>query len=155
MGSSSLESFDRERMTSDLTLERLEDQIGWYDSKSRYQQQMFKGLKIATLACAAVVPLAAGIQAPALATGILGVAVVMIEAVQQLNQYHHNWIAYRATCEALKHEKYLFLATAGPYAAADAHALLAERVESLVSREHAKWIAVQEQAGKDQSTKRQ
>ena len=33
--------------------------------------------------------------------------------------------------------------------------LLAERVESLVSQEHAKWIALQEQAGKDQSTKRQ
>jgi hypothetical protein len=46
---------------------------------------------------------------------------------------------------ALKHEKYLYLANAGPYAAATTpRALLAERIESLVSQEHAKWASVQE-----------
>jgi uncharacterized protein YdeI (BOF family) len=46
-------------------------------------------------------------------------------------QYHPNWITYRSTCEALKHEKYLYLAKAGPYAAViDAHVFLAERIES-------------------------
>jgi hypothetical protein len=50
----------------------------------------------------------------------------------------------------LKHEKYLYLANAGPYATvAVAHALLAERIESLVSQEHAKWAAGQEQGGKE------
>jgi Protein of unknown function (DUF4231) len=52
---------------------------------------------------------------------------------------------YRSSAEALKHEKYLFLASAGPYAAAEnPRALLAERVESMVSQEHAKWAAGQE-----------
>jgi hypothetical protein len=41
------------------------------------------------------------------------------------------------------------LSTAGPYAAADnPRALLAERVESLVSQEHAKWASVQDQTPK-------
>jgi hypothetical protein len=62
-----------------------------------------------------------------------------------MNQYHPNWITYRSTSEALKHEKYLYLAKAGPYAAAaDAHVLLAERIESLVSQEHANWVSEQE-----------
>jgi Protein of unknown function (DUF4231) len=59
-----------------------------------------------------------------------------------MNQYHSKWITYRSTAEALKHEKYLFLATAGPYAASEnPHSLLAQRVESLASQEHAKWAA--------------
>jgi hypothetical protein len=71
-----------------------------------------------------------------------------VEAVQQLNQYQTNWILYRSTCEALKHEKYLYLSTAGPYStASDRKVLLAERVEGLVSQEHAKWTSNREEKG--------
>ena len=37
--------------------------------------------------------------------GALGVLVVVFEGAQQLNQFHHNWVTYRGTCEALRHEK--------------------------------------------------
>ncbi len=54
--------------------------------------------------------------------------------VLRLNQYQQNWILYRSACEALKHEKYTYLGKASPYTnAADPHALLAERIEPLVS----------------------
>jgi hypothetical protein len=87
------------------------------------------------LIAGALVPFSAGMGASAYVTGALGVLIVILEGLQQLNQYQHNWITYRSTCEALKHEKYLYLAKAGPYATAgDVHALLAERVESLVSQ---------------------
>ena len=60
---------------------------------------------------------------------------------------------YRSTCEALKHEKYVYLASAGPYTnATAAHALLAERIESTVSQEHAQWSSVQQQAAKAEGT---
>jgi hypothetical protein len=46
----------------------------------------------------------------------------------------------------LKHEKYAYLGKASPYLnEAEAHALLAERIESLVSQEHAKWASAQQQ----------
>ena len=61
------------------------------------------------------------------------------EGVLQLNQWQTNWVMYRSTAEALKHEKYLHLAGAGPYSGANRDAVLAERVEGLVSQEHAKW----------------
>ena len=66
--------------------------------------------------------------------------------IQQLNQYHANWIAYRSTCESLKHEKFLYLSAASSYSsAANPAVLLAERIEGLVSQEHAKWTSGQEQ----------
>ena len=100
------------------------------------------------IAAAALIPFLAGITTvPAWLTGALLIAIT--EGVQQLNQYHANWISYRSTCEALKHEKYLYLGKAGPYAAArDPHGLLAERIESLVSQEHAKWASGQENTEK-------
>jgi hypothetical protein len=56
---------------------------------------------------------------------------------------------YRSTCEELRHEKYLYHGKAGPYATAETpYALLTERVESLISKEHAKWVTGQERVGK-------
>jgi len=137
-------------MTSqDLTVERLEDQINWYDRRSSYNQRMFKWLKGIEIVAAAVIASSAGLQMPAKLTAGLGFLIVILEGLQHLNQYHHNWITYRSTCEALKHEKYLNLANAGPYAmAVDPHILLAERIEGLISQEHAKWVSAREEAGK-------
>lgn len=134
---------------SDPTMERLEDQIDWYDRKSCYSQRAYKSLKVIEIVSAALVPLAAGLHLPAAVTGGLGVVIAVLEGLLQLNQYQHDWITYRSTCETLKHEKYLYLAKAGPYSAATApHVLLAERIESLVSQEHATWAAGQEESAK-------
>jgi hypothetical protein len=143
-------------MQDDATMTRLDDQIGWYDRKSGTNQHWYKGLKVIVLVVAALIPLLSGVQVPVLwervpmwVLGAMGAAIAVIESVQQLYQFHGNWISYRSTCEALKHEKYLYLAQAGPYVAAvDVHALLAERVESLVSQENAKWASAQEIANR-------
>jgi hypothetical protein len=138
---------------SDPTTERLEDQIRWYDHYSSYNRRMFKWLKTATIVAAVAIPLCAGRgERLAIISGVLGALIALIEGVQQLNQYQQNWITYRSTCEALKHEKYLYLANAGPYASAEnPRTLLAERVESQVSQEHAKWAATQQQTAKPQA----
>jgi Protein of unknown function (DUF4231) len=133
------------------TLERLDDQIDWYDKKSGHAQTWFKRLKIVQLATAGVIPLLGIFNVPYLdkVTAVLGLVILIVEGLQQLNQYQTNWISYRSTCEALRHEKYLFLAAAGPYAKVDdALSLLADRIEGLISQEHAKWISVQQQPGK-------
>lgn len=131
----------------DVTLERLEEQIQWYDRASIASQKTWKRLKICTIVAAALVPALAGNAALHWLTAALGVFIVVVEGIQQLYQFQSNWITYRSTCEALKHEKYLYRASAGPYAAAgDAHALLAERIESLISQEHAKWTSAFEKS---------
>ena len=133
----------------DVTLDHLEDQIEWYEGKSASNQKGFKLLKICVISAAALIPVLAKIATMSWLTAGLGVFIVILEGLQQLNQYHSNWISYRSTCEALKHEKFLYLGKAGIYAVAnDPHALLAERIESLVSQEQAKWASTQEQGQK-------
>jgi hypothetical protein len=132
----------------DPIIQRLEDQIAWYDVRSRSNMRWYKRIKISEIASAAVIPFLAASSIPhaVFATGILGMLVTLFEGTLQLNQFHENWIRYRSTCESLKHEKYIYLANAGPYPNVEKpRALLAERVESLISQEHAKWATVQQQ----------
>jgi hypothetical protein len=129
-------------------MERLEDQISWYDQKSNSNQRIYKRIKMTEICAAAFIPFIAAWHfpyAPWITSG-LGVLITVLEGALHLNQYQQNWIAYRSTCESLKHEKYVYLGKALPYAGIpDPHALLAERIESLVSQEHAKWASVQQQ----------
>jgi hypothetical protein len=126
---------------------RLEDQIAWYDAKSQHNQRWFKRLKLLQIVTAAAIPVVAAASGPAWLMGGGGALIVVLEGLQQLQQYQQNWTTYRSTCERLKHEKFLFLARAGPYAAAPRpDALLAERIEGLVSQEHAAWVSHREEA---------
>jgi hypothetical protein len=139
----------------DPIMERLEDQIAWYDRRSLTNQRYFKRIKMVEIAAAAVIPFLATFNLPRVLwlTGALGVLITVLEGMLHLNQYQQNWIAYRSTCESLKHEKYVYLGKASPYASAvDPHALLAERIESLVSQEHAKWASVQQQDPNSKTT---
>jgi Protein of unknown function (DUF4231) len=133
----------------DVTLQRLEDQIAWYDRKSGAAQRRFKFLKGSQLVFAAAIPVVATLDTHGAVAGTLGGLVVVLEGIAQLNQYQQNWQAYRSTCESLKHEKYTFLARAGPYSGLrNPLPLLADRIEGLISQEHAKWVSAQEHVGR-------
>jgi uncharacterized protein DUF4231 len=131
--------------------DRLEDQLGWYDRKSMAAQKAYKRVKISQLIVGATVPVVAGLQVSAAVTASLAAFVVVAEGAQQLYQWQTNWVLYRSTAESLKHEKYLYLAGAGPYSGDERHRVLAERLEGLVSQEHAKWT---ESRHKDKQTSR-
>ncbi|MGI8959365.1 MAG: DUF4231 domain-containing protein [Bryobacteraceae bacterium] len=132
----------------EVTLARLEDQIDWYSRKSSLNQRRFKMMKGITIGSAAAIPVLTTTTIPDgryIAAG-LGVLIAVMEGLQQLNQYNSNWTSYRGTSEALKHEKFLYLEKAGPYSAAqNPQAMLAERIESLISQEGSKWLTVQSQ----------
>ncbi len=133
----------------DPTLRRLEDQIDWYDKKSLHSQRRFKLLKATQLFAAALIPALAPLDVYPAILAALGALIIVLEGFQQLNQYQQNWSSYRSTCESLKHEKFLFLAEAGPYAQAQRpRALLADRIEGLISQEHAKWVSAREDSSR-------
>ena len=124
---------------------RLIDQLNWYDGKSRYCQRWFKNLKFTQIALAVLIPVTSLLPAECAkwTASIAGALIAVLEAVQQMNQYSTLWVMYRATAERLKHEKYLFLAGAGPYkglAEPERLVALAERVEEHVSTELANWF---------------
>lgn len=134
----------------DVTMARLEDQLAWYDKNSTRAQKRFKALKAATITLAASIPVTAAFNAESYVAAVIAFVIVVVEGVLQLFQYERLWITFRSTAEMLKHEKFLYLAQAGPYRdGADAKRLLAERVEELISQEHARWVAVREKKEKD------
>ncbi len=130
----------------EVTLLRLQDQLSWYSAKSTQNKNWFRRLKMLTIVSAALIPVLVTSHVPygTEVSAALGVLIAVMEGLQQLNQYHGNWISYRATAEALKHEQFLYLAKAGPYIAADhPQSMLAERIESLITQEEGKWVSTQ------------
>ena len=139
----------------DPILARLNDQLSWYSAKSRAARRTFKRIKVTEIIGAALIPALSGHSWPrfpsllAYIIGALGVLITILEGLLHLNQYQENWSSYRNTAESLKHEKFLFLAKAGPYAtAADPRAALAERVEALISQENTQWVATLQKSAK-------
>jgi hypothetical protein len=123
--------------------------LAWYDSKSISAQRAYKLLKLVEIVTAASVPALIGLGVPSAIPVALSAAVVVFEGVEHLYQFQSNWITYRSTAEALKHERYLYLVAAGPYADKNRHRVLAERIEGLISQEHAKWTESRRQPGSD------
>jgi Protein of unknown function (DUF4231) len=72
--------------------------------------------------------------------GLLGMAVTIIAGVLSLGQHQEHWIEYRAVCEGLKKEKFLFQTRVEPYNGDNAFQLLIQRVETLVSKENTNWV---------------
>jgi len=133
----------------DSGYDRLEQQIRWYDQKSTEAQHWYKRVKLSEFVLAGVVPFSALLSGKV--TAVAGVLLIVAQALQQLNQWQHNWITFRSTCEALRHEKYSFVGGSGVYDGLDAEGaqkMLVERVEALISTEHAKWQSRQEYAKK-------
>lgn len=140
-----------ERTPEQVTLTRLEESLVWYGTKSSINKAWFQRLRFLTILSAALIPFVstnADIPFGHQMAAVLGVVIAVMEGLQQLKQYHESWVNYRTTEEALKHERYLYLAKAGAYRASDAPApLLAERVEALVGTEETRWMSRQTSAG--------
>lgn len=122
---------------------RLEDQIRWYDAKSTKAQQAYKWLRGTEIVVAALVPVCALVLPDkAIVPGTLGAVILILAGFLELGAHQRNWIKYRSTCEALRHEKFLYIARAGPYENRDDQSSrndLATRVEALVSEENTNW----------------
>ncbi|MEV2223850.1 DUF4231 domain-containing protein [Nocardia vinacea] len=129
---------------------RLIDQLTWYSTRSHAAQQAYKRVKIGQLAVGAAVPVVAALASPPVVTAALAAVVVVAEGAQQLFQWHTNWLRYRSTAEALKHEKFLFVAEVGRYHGPDRRAVLAIRIEDLVSQENTQWTAIREPHSQEQ-----
>jgi hypothetical protein len=131
------------------TLDRIREQSDWYGKKARSSRSIYIALKIVQIVMAASIPVVSvsvGGDVQRWTNAILGALIGIIEAILQLGQYQQNWLTYRATREALRREDFLYSAKAGPYSGqADPGGVYAERADTIMSGESAKWIASQEQ----------
>lgn len=138
--------------TNEYLHDRLEQQIRWYSEKSGSAQQIYKRLKIGEFLLSAAIPLISlilwdCIYARYIMSGI-GSILSVLAYVHGLYKWHDHWIMYRSTAEALKREKYLYLAKAGPYVSPDADRLLVTRCEQILSQENALWAVMHDEETK-------
>lgn len=122
--------------------ERLKEQIDWYDTKSIDAQKVYKRLQALEIILAASIPFLIGYVEKhwvfPFFISLFGAAIVVLASLTKLGNYHENWLQYRATCELLRHEKFLYLTGTTPYEERSFQ-LLVERVESITSSENINW----------------
>jgi hypothetical protein len=153
----------------DPNIERIQEQIDWYNNKSGINQTNYKRVKLIEIVAAAFIPFLSALHfsdpnylfpytnvrfatVVGTITALLGVLITILEGVLQLQQYQKNWVTYRGTCEALIHEKYTYIAGAGVYAATSGgnpHGLLVDRCETIGSQENTKWASLQQPQKKE------
>ena len=123
--------------------DRVDDQIRWLSDKSAWNQRWFKRLRLAEIGLAGSVPVLVGYAdtsgAIKLAVAVAGALVAVIAGAISIWKLQELWIEYRATAEALKREKMLFLTQAPPYDTPKAFAELVTRIEALLGSENARW----------------
>jgi len=102
--------------------ERLDKQISWYGRAARRSRIGYLTIRLLTLVAAAAITIASitswapvGWQ-PTWLLGILGASIALLEGIQGVFHWRDQWFIYRATAEALKRERFLYQAGAGPYA---------------------------------------
>jgi hypothetical protein len=128
--------------------QRLDEQMQWHSAKSRVYQQRYKIIQLAVITAGALVPVfsaSAATDAPVmvphlyLLVSALGVLVAVLSAAQSLFRYQEMWIQYRATAEALKANRYLYLTGTTPYDGDDRDAVLVQRVEAIIADQNVSW----------------
>lgn len=132
-----------ENMTDEEYIQkRVDDQIHWYDNKSKRNQQAYKWLRVYEIAAAAMIPFLTGyiaLHGVKFSVGLLGVSVSIVSGALALYKFQENWVQYRSTSEALNSEKHLYLTKAPPYDTGQPFSLFVQRVESLLSKETSGW----------------
>ena len=138
--------------TEQYLKDRLDDQISWYDNKSQWSQRWYRRFQLLQFGSASLIPfciavIPKGADWSHFLVALLGLVAAAAAAVLNLYKFHENWLQYRSTCEALKHEKHLFLTKATPYGQENAFALLVQRAEALMSKENVAWAQAMSTAG--------
>jgi hypothetical protein len=110
-----------------------------YSREARKNRLAYQLAKVATLLLAAAVTVLAAIGAPAAVSASLAAAIVVVEGLQQLFQWHANWIAYRASAETLRRHAFAYAARTPPYDADDRADRLANALGQLTERENLGW----------------
>ncbi len=123
---------------------RYESAMKYYDDRAITNQRGHRFCSIYTLVVSVALtpilildPKGAG----KIIAAILAPTVAIVTGIASHFQFHENWLSFRATWDALKHELYWRDAQLYEYKeAADRNALFVERVELLISKEGTDWL---------------
>ena len=125
--------------------QRVEDQILWYDKKSKNNQKLYKWIKFIEIFLSALLAFLAVVLPENLIKYVsvfIGFILVILAGIASLNKLQENWIQYRTTAEVLKQEKYLYLTKSGPYSEGKKFELFVERIENTISKEEFNLVTI-------------
>ncbi|RGB46799.1 DUF4231 domain-containing protein [Streptococcus gallolyticus] len=132
-------------------LERLDDQINWYDNKSQCHQKWYKRYKKIEILAGAIVPIASALNIAnfKFISVVCSSLILACESLISLSNHQSHWTQYRTTAETLRHEKYMYQTQTGVYKNEDdKFALLVERCETIISSENINWANLQTDTSK-------
>ncbi|MFT7603395.1 MAG: hypothetical protein ACI8VT_000962 [Saprospiraceae bacterium] len=128
--------------------DRVDDQINWYTTKSKFNQNRYKLLKTVIILVSVTIPFLAGLikgegDILKIAVGVGGILIAGFEGILSLYKYQDLWLQYRLTAEMLEREKILFVTEAGPYENNPvAFKQFVTQAESIMSAENKSWLAI-------------
>lgn len=125
--------------------DRVDNQINWYSTMSKWNQKMYKLIKTVEVTFAALIPfLVSFISSNAgylkVIVGALGISISVISGILALYRFQENWIEFRKTAESLKREKFLYIAKVDIYSINNPYPLFVQRVEGLIAKENTRWL---------------
>lgn len=129
----------------DYLRDRVDEQINWYDNKSKIAKRRNTICKTIIIVVAALIPFVANFSSQNIYFKIgissLGVFITITEGVSNFNKFNELWIEYRTVCETLRHEKFMYLNKSGVYINGD-FSYFVERIESIISQENINWASL-------------
>jgi len=131
--------------------ERYFDQVNWYDGKAGKNQKLYIIFQWGLIVLAALTPVMVALSSkfpnapwfdwiPIISSAL----VAILGSSLKTFRYQENWINYRATCELLRKEYYLYQAGVDEYeSATNKDSLFIDRIETIIARETNAWVVTQ------------
>ena len=128
----------------DYVINRIDEQINWYDKKSKSYKLKFQFFSISIIVLSAIITIIGATffedKTKTFLSSLFAVLITISQGVLSLNKYNENWIERRTVCETLKKEKYMFITRSGVYFDNDKRfKFFVERVETIISQENLNW----------------
>lgn len=125
--------------------QRLDNQISWYDKKS-------KSFKISTIISKVLIILLSA-SIPFMVEMmhhneellkemifVFALLIGIVTGISSFMKFQEKWYSYRTTCETLRHQKYMFLTESGHYKDNPSKFNdLVLKVERTISKENSEW----------------
>jgi len=129
--------------------ERYNDQVDWYNRKSNLYKSMNYLIQIPIIFIAAIIPIFAVLEEKWITVMLSAVMAIFI-GISNFCKFEEKWHNYRTTCETLKKELHYCKSKINEYHdTAEPEELFIQRVESIISREHTRWLTIEKSKKKE------
>ncbi len=116
--------------------ERWQSQKDFFSKNSAKNKRFYERLQLFVMVVSAGIPLVVVFSVHEYIPAVLGFSITVATGFEKIYKYGDHWQRYRLTTEALKREKALYQAGAGPYRRTETPDLLfAERCENIIATE--------------------